>query len=174
MSLRIGGYAAVIGPTLWAVALIVGVGIDPGAGPIFLIAGFVAMLVALTGLSAYQARTNPRLTWAAFAVAAIGTIASVVGYVGLDLIGESSWYVWFFGLIAAFLGSGLFAVVTYQTAVLSRRAAALLGLGSILPFAAMAVQPLIVVALICFALGWFALGVQAIRLDRPAIAPGPV
>jgi hypothetical protein len=35
-------------------------------------------------------------------------------------------------------------------------------------------QPLfIVAALICFLLGWFLLGVQAIRLDRPATDANP-
>jgi hypothetical protein len=174
MTLRIGGFAAIIGPALWAVALIVEGTVAPGTGPVFLIAGLVAMLVAMTGLTAFQARTNPRLTWTAFAVAAIGTVASVGGYLAIDLFGESAWGVWILGLITAFVGSGVFAVVTYRTAVLSRRAAALLGLGCVLPFAAMAFQPLIVVALVCFALGWFALGVQAIRLDRPATAPGSV
>ena len=60
--------------------------------------------------------------------------------------------------------------MTYQTAALSRGAALLLAVGAVIPFVAMVTsQPLFVVpALICFLLGWFLLGVQAIRLDRPA------
>jgi hypothetical protein len=35
-------------------------------------------------------------------------------------------------------------------------------------------QPVIVLAgLVCFLLGWFLLGVQAIRIDRPASEPRP-
>ena len=48
-------------------------------------------------------------------------------------------------------------------------AAALLGVGSVLPFLGFVVngEAVLVPAIICFLLGWFALGVQAIRLDRP-------
>ena len=173
MSLRIGGFAAIIGPALWALAWIVEGTVAKGSGPIFLIAGLVAMLVAMTGLTAFQARTNPRLTWTAFLVAAIGTLATIGGHLAVDLIGDSAWGVWFLGVMTAFVGSGVFAAVTYRTGVLSRGGAALLGLGSVLPFAAMAFEPLIIVALACFALGWFVLGVQAIRLDRPATPPQP-
>ena len=49
----------------------------------------------------------------------------------------------------------------------------LLGIGSVLPFIGLTgvtVQGLLLAAVICFLLGWFALGIQAIRLDRPATA----
>ena len=72
--------------------------------------------------------------------------------------------------------SMLFAIATYRTAALSRGPAVLVGVGSALPFVSIPTnQPIfIVAALICVHLGWFLLGVQAIRLDRPAIDPRPV
>ena len=72
------------------------------------------------------------------------------------------------------MGSTLFAIATYRTAALSRGAAVLLGVASVLPMIVLSgggANPspiLVVIALSLFGLGWFALGVQAIRLDRPA------
>ena len=180
MSLRIGGIAAIIGGALWPVGLFLGSGDGQDAGlvaSLLLITGSLALLVALVGLSAFQARTHPRLAWAAFALPAVGTIASIVGLVGTNLRGEPYWAMWFFGTIAFFLGSTLFAIATYRTAVLSRGAAVLLGVGSVLTIVAglgwIFPPQLLLATLICFALGWLALGIQAIRLDRPATEPRP-
>ena len=77
-----------------------------------------------------------------------------------------------------FVGSTLFAIATYRTAALSRGAAMLLGIGSVLTMIfAMSgggnpSPVLMVAALSGFGLGWFSLGVQAIRPDRPT-APLP-
>jgi hypothetical protein len=135
----------------------------------------------LSGVAAGDA--FPATTWAAFTVPAVGTIAFVVGIVGITLLGDrpviagiSSWGALFLGILGTFAGSGLFAIATYRTAVLSRRAALLLGVGSVLPLVATSggLPPLLLVAaFVCFTLGWFALGVQAIRLDRLATEPRP-
>jgi hypothetical protein len=81
------------------------------------------------------------------------------------------------GLLAFLVGSTLFVIATYLANVLSRPAAVLLGAAPVLAIAAGGGEGLaelvIVAALICFALGWCALGAQAIRLDRPANAPRP-
>ena len=55
------------------------------------------------------------------------------------------------------------------------RRCALIGIGIvvILSEAVIHVDALIPIGMACFALGWFTLGVQAIRLDRPATAAGP-
>lgn len=184
MSLRIGGMAAVIGGALWPVGFFItagnrGVGpIDPVVARLLLIAGSLALLVALAGLSAFQARTHPGFAWAAFVIPAVGTIASIVGIIGFQL-NEDYFLAWALGTLTFFVGSGLFAIVTYQTAALSRGSAVLLGVGSALTMIlAMsgdgnASPVLVIIALSLFGLGWFALGVQAIRLDRPATAPRP-
>jgi hypothetical protein len=176
MSLRIGGIAAIVGASLLMIAGFLGTGlvlVDDAIAPVLLISGLAVLLVALAGLSAFQARVHPRLIWLAFAVTAIGTVASLAGFVGLVLAGDDSWVVWFVGGMTALAGSALFAISTYRTAVLSRPAAALLAAGSVLPFLGFftSSEALLPAAIICFLVGWFGLGVQAIRLDRPAARP---
>jgi hypothetical protein len=176
MSLRIGGIAAIAGAALLAIAGFLGTGlvlVDGAIAPVLLVSGLAVLLVAVAGLSAFQARVHPRLVWLSFAVTAIGTAASLAGFVGLGLAGDGLWVVWFLGSMTALAGSALFAIATYRTAVLSRAAAALLAVGSGLPFLgfATASEALLPAAIICFLLGWFGLGVQAIRLDRPATRP---
>jgi len=76
MSLRIGGYAAILGGLLWLVAL-AGNAINNGGespSPLLgysIVGATVMTLVALMGLSAFQARSHPALTWAAFAIPAM-------------------------------------------------------------------------------------------------------
>ena len=179
MSLRIGGIAAIIGAPLWTVGFLFAndVGdVDLRTAAALLVAGSLALLVALAGLSAFQARVQPVLAWVAFALPAVGTIALTVGAFGVALGNEVSG-AFFLGLLAFFVGSSLFAIATYLTAVLSRPAAVLLGVAPVVAFVGGGGGGsggiVIVIGLLCFALGWFALGVQAIRLDRPANAPRP-
>ena len=178
MSLRIGGIAAILAAPLLALAWFLGYGpvaIDPIVPGVLLIAGLSLLLVAVAGLTAFQARTNPHVTWAAFAVPAIGLVVFSIGAFGMVVTGDDYWGLAMIGVLTGVVGSALFAIVTYRTAVLSRGAALLIGVGSVLPFAAGVTNfyALLVVAIICFLAGWFALGVQAIRLDRPATAPRP-
>jgi hypothetical protein len=178
MSLRIGGIAAIVGAPLWTggFAIINGTfgNVDVRASAVMLVAGSLALLVALAGLSAFQARVQPVLSWVAFALPAVGTVAVMVGAFRVAQ-GNEVTDAFFFGLMAFFVGSLLFAIATYRTGVLSRRAAALLGVAPILAFAGGAGggfrDILIVSGLICFTLAWVALGVLAIRMDRPATAP---
>ena len=179
MSLRIGGAAAILGAALWAVAGLVNAGIfakaDATVPAVLLAAGLPTWLVAMAGLSAFQARTNPALSWVAFLVPAVGTVACVVGMVGIAAGGdEVFWPLFGLGALTALVGSALFAIATYRTAALSRGAAALLGGGLIVTLVTISnasLQSVAAVGLAAVALGWFALGVQAIRLDRPSTAP---
>jgi hypothetical protein len=178
MSLRIGGIAAILGAASLSVAWVLGSGLvavnDSLAGFLLLI-GLGLLLVAIAGLTAFQARTYPALSWAAFGLLTVGTIVAAGGFVGAWLGRDGFWDLGALGVITALVGSTLFAIATYRTAALSRGAAVLLGVGSVLPFVSMvsSLYLLVVAALICFLLGWFLLGVQAIRLDRPAIDPRP-
>ena len=182
MSLRIGGYAAVLGGALLATSIVLGMGlvgnVEPVVPGLLLVTGSLALLVALAGLSAFQARTHPVISWAAVAVTAAGMIVVIVGIVGMQLFGDGYWDVMTIGVIGTFVGSTLFAVATYRTAALSRRAALLLGIASVLAipagFAGNSLGPVpLVVTTIGFAVGWFLLGIDAIRLDRPATEPRP-
>jgi hypothetical protein len=178
MSLRIGGFAGIFAAPLLALAWFLGYGpvaIDRVVPGVLLLAGLSLLLVALAGLTAFQARTNPHITWAAFAVPAIGLAVFSIGATATVVTGDDYWGLTMLGVLTGVVGSALFAIVTYRTAVLSRGAALLIGIGSVLPFAAAVTTfyALLVVAIICFLLGWFALGVQAIRLDRPATAARP-
>jgi hypothetical protein len=171
MSLRVGGIAAIVGAALLASAGLLSydlVRVDDRVQPVLLITGLGALLVALAGLSAFQARVAPRLIWTAFAMTAVGTIVAVVGSAAVTLFGDAYWALGIGGVFAALAGSALFAISTYRTAALSRGAAVLVGVGSVLPVFSGGVQPLYLTAVVCFLLGWFALGVEAIRLDRSA------
>ncbi len=182
MSLRIGGLASILGGSLLAISIVTGIGIvgplDPVVPGILLVTGSAALLVALAGLSAFQARAHPVLSWAAVSVTAVGMLISIVGIVGMQFVGEGYWMAFMLGLLGAFVGSTLFAIATYRTAALSRKAALLLGVASVLTIATglggnvLGSIPLIVVT-ITFALCWCVLGIHAIRIDLPAAASRP-
>ncbi|HEX5826753.1 MAG TPA: hypothetical protein VFY23_04475 [Candidatus Limnocylindrales bacterium] len=192
MSLRVGGYAAVIGGVLWLLVL-AGNAINDGreSGVPFLsyavVGATIATLVALIGLSAFQARRHPALTWAAFAIPALGAtvglfaIAAMVvtGDSDSALLGVSSWFVASMGLLAMVLGSTLFALATFRTHALSRPGSVMLGLGAVLVFIALAgisggllpspLEPLVILAaVVVFPAGWVLLGVSALRVTGPA------
>ncbi|MEO5941050.1 MAG: hypothetical protein ABIZ72_08660 [Candidatus Limnocylindrales bacterium] len=179
MSLRVGGFAAILGAALLATSIVLGIGVvgsvEPVVPGILLAIGSLALLVALAGLSAFQARVHPILSWAAVAVTAVGTIVVIGGIVGMQLFRDGYWDVMTIGVVATFVGSTLFAIATYRTAALSRRAALLLGSGSVLTIGAgfagnsLGPAPLIATS-IAFALGWFVLGIYAVRVDRRATA----
>jgi hypothetical protein len=179
MSLRIGGIAAILGAALWAVAGLANAGtfpnLVPGAPSALLVAGVPAMLVALAGLSMYQARANPTQSWVAFTIPLAGGLAFLVGIGGIFMGGgESFWLLFGLGGVIAVAGSGIFAVATFRTGVLSRNAAALIGVGAPMILFATSNEGLPIlgaVALATFALGWFGLGVQALRLDRRPAVP---
>jgi hypothetical protein len=180
MSLRIGGFAAILGAALWAVAGLVNSGIfvdvDLAVPSILLVAGMPLWLVALAGLSAHQARTEPTLAWVAFLVPAAGTVACLIGIVGILVATDEEllWMMFALGAGTAIVGSVLFAIVTYRMGSLSRAGSVLLGVGAVLTLLTIgnpSSQSLAAVGLACFALGWFALGVQAIRASGPAVAP---
>jgi hypothetical protein len=192
MSLRIGGFAALLGGLLWFIGL-AGSSATDFADGVFAGLALVAtmsLLVAMTGLSAFQARRYPRLIWAAFGVPAVGAVVSFVGLYGMFTLGDrnfvgsfGAWDVWIAGTLLMVVGSGLFALATWQAHSLSRVAAAVLGAAaiatvlilpvlmgtvSVLPDAVAAAATVIV--LLAFALGWAGLGVSALRLDRRGIA----
>jgi hypothetical protein len=178
MSLRIGGIAAILGAVLWAVAGVANSGafvaVDQAVPTVLLATSLPVWLVAMACMSAFQARTNPTVAWAAFLVPAVGIVASVVGMIGVVAqAGEVFWLLFGLGVMTATVGSVIFAVVTYQTGVLSRTSAVVLATGLLVTLATIASPNLQVIAatgLAAIAVGWFALGVQAIRLAPPAAA----
>ena len=178
MSLRIGGIAAILAAPLLALAWFLGYGsvtVDPIIPGVLLVAGLSLLLVALAGLTAFQARTDPHVTWAAFVVPAIGLIVFSIGAFATVVTGDDYWGLAMLGVLTGVVGSALFAIVTYRTAVLSRAGALLIGIGPVLTIVAAGTNAyaLALGAIVCFLLGWFVLGVQAIRLDRPSTDPRP-
>jgi hypothetical protein len=193
MSLRIGGYAAIVGGLLWLFVLAAnalnngGESFSPWLG--YAIVGATVMtLVALIGLSAFQARRHPVLTWAAFAIPGLGAAIGLLGYASIVLTGDSDavliggispWMLGALGLTTMVLGSSLFAVATWRTRSLSRGASALLAVGAFLTVLAMlganslgtsspvAIIP-VVGAIVAFPAGWIALGISALRVTGPA------
>jgi hypothetical protein len=188
-SLRIGGAAAIVGGLSWIIAL-GGSGLagDFGLTPlwsIFLLLGTAGLLVALIGLSAFQARTHPLLVWSAFALPGLGAAVSIAGSIGMSVVGDvtvvgglSPWAFWAMGTIGMMLGSALFAVATWRTRALSRRAAVLLLVGSlsVLPMLGLSAgggtdpnELLAALMVGSFGSGWAWLGASAVRMDRRGI-----
>lgn len=188
MSLRIGGFAATIAASIWTALLLVTGNVQGqpfgGAVAVLTFAGFVALLVAVTGLSAFQARSHPKLVWTAFALMAAGSVAVTIG-AAADLadVVAADWNVVLvaIGGLAVVLGSAVFGIATYRHSTLSRPAASLLVAGPATMALALLVAPvtidlaysLFLPAALCLLAGWFALGVSAIRLDRTTSAPRP-
>jgi hypothetical protein len=181
MSLRIGGIAAIVGASLIVVTVAVTGGRTEGsdnAVTITLLVALAALLVALTGMSAFQARSNPWLVWTAFGLTAVGTLAIfIAGVSDLAGVGPTDWRDGPLpvGAVTAALGSAAFGIATYRASVLSRKGASSLVFGPAVGFiGAFAVSqdlwglgmPLILVGIVSFLAGWFTLGVAAIRLDR--------
>lgn len=191
MTLRVGGYAAILGGLLW-LAVLAGNAINDGAETgatwigIVLVVATIATLVALIGLSAFQARRYPALTWAAVAIPTVGGVVALLGAVAVTLNGDSDraivaglsgWAISMLGLLAMLAGSGLFALATLRTRTLSRGAAALLAVGAIIVVPGLAgltgglvpsaLEPLaILMTVLLFPAGWVALGVSAVRTGR--------
>ena len=190
MSLRIGGYAAIVGSLLFLAGFIANAfdGSDdawPTGG--IILAGILAILVALVGLSAFQARRHPALVWAAFLVPALGAVVASVGTILMGLFPNASWNdplspwgIAMLGLVALLAGSGLFAYATWRTGMVSRAGTALLGTAALLVvpgvigmFGLWPWEPLVSISLLAmlasFAGGWFLTGIGAVRMDRPAM-----
>jgi hypothetical protein len=140
MSLRVGGIAAIAGASLIVVVIALTGGRTEGsvdAVTIALLVALAALLVALTGMSAFQARTNPRLVWAAFAVTAVGTVLIfIAGVSDLAGAGPGDWRdgPLPFGVVALGLGSAAFGIATYRASVLSRKGASSLAIGPAIGF----------------------------------------
>jgi hypothetical protein len=197
MSLRVGGYSAIVGGVLWLLVL-AGNAINDGredGTPLLgyaIVAAMIATLVALTGLSAFQARRHPVLTWAAFAIPGIGAVVGLLGSFAVIVTGSSDaalvaglspWMIGSIGLLTMILGSVLFALATWSARSLSRSASALLGVGAVLVvLALMGVsgsilpEPLTIVLLLAgilaFPAGWIGMGVSALRVTGPSPAFG--
>ncbi|MEP6638145.1 MAG: hypothetical protein ABJC39_02250 [Chloroflexota bacterium] len=194
MSLRIGGLAAVAFGLLAAVTVLgttrLLASLDPSLQLIWFSLASLMLLLALIGLSAAQARTHPRLIWAAVAIPAAGAVVTLLGLLGMALFGDgaviggiSSWYFFIFGVISAFLGSALFAIASYRTGTLSRPGAVLVVIGTSIPLAAAALEaaglgpvgqlaiaiPMAVATIASFSLGWIVLGLGALRDHRPGL-----
>jgi hypothetical protein len=104
MSLRIGGIAAILGALALSVAWVVGSGlvaVNDSAAGLLLVIGLSLMLVAVAGLTAFQARTYPGLSWAAFGLITIGAIVAGVGFVGASLGRDGFWEFGFLGVQTA-------------------------------------------------------------------------
>lgn len=194
-ALRIGGLAAVVAGIGW-LAVLTANAINDGreaAVPwlgIVLVATSLTTLVALIGLSAFEARRHPVQAWAAFTVPALGAATFIAGGVASVVIGDadrvvvaglSGWLIATLGLLLQVIGSSLFALATWHSRSLSRGAAALLGVGTVVVVVLLTGRTggetqaelsafVVVASILPFPLGWAALGISAIRLDRRVAA----
>lgn len=183
--LRIGGVGAIAGGILWFIGLAVSSwpGVGDGSAWFALVAvGTVGLLLALIGLSAFQAHRDPILAWAAFAIPGLGTIVSLMGATAMVLGGDEplifgsidAWAVWALGLMGTVVGSIIFAIATIRAAVFSRRAAIGLAASAVIVlFVASGLsgidqqtpvgQLLVAAAVGSFAASWVVLGIMALR-----------
>ena len=193
MTLRIGGYAAILGSLMWLLGFVAASSDQSEAvSPwgFFILAGNVSLLVALVGLSAFQARRYPKLVWAAFVLPFVGGIVSLIGVAALSVedarfLGDlSPWGLWVGGLMALVIGSGLFAIASWRTGSLSRAGAGLLALGAVtlllmIPgmMGLISWEPVeaigFFVTLAAFVGGWVVTGIGAVRADRISLASLP-
>ena len=149
--------------------------------------GVVALLVGLAGLSAFQARRHPALVWAAFLLPAIGGAVMTFGVVVMSLlpdrpvVGELvGWDFFIVGTARDVAGSVLFAIATYRPGHFRTRGPRSSGITSAISLVSFFgsfvfgewLQPVFVAGFLAFPIGWVVLGLQAIRLDRPAVATG--
>ncbi len=189
MSLRIGGIAAALGGALILVGWI-WASVDPAESDLgfwLFLAGTIALLVGLTGLSAFQARAHPALVWAAFLLPALGGTVMAIGIVAMALfpdqpiVGDlAGWNFFFLGLLTTVAGSLLFAAVTLRTRALPRSGSGFLAIASGLTLLSFIgsmglgewLQPILIAGFLAFPVGWLVLGLQAIRVDRLAVPTG--
>jgi hypothetical protein len=185
MTLRNGGIAAIAGGGLWLISL-AGASATQGAQPwiaLFVIA-LCALVVAIIGLSAEQGRRQPSLIWVAVALPVIGAIVSVVGWLGMAMLGDepfiagvSAWNIWALGSLLVIIGSGVFAVASLRVRTLSRGGTALLAAGALIAVASLLGIAFVeafgdsgsligLFGIFAFAAGWIWLGVSAIRTER--------
>jgi hypothetical protein len=187
--LRLGGFAAIAGGSLWVAGFVGGSTTRDGSALWFALlgAGNVGILIALVGLSAFQGHRDPRLAWVAFLIPAVGVLSSLVGLVGLAtrpsdlpwLLGLAPWGMVFLGLLATIVGSILFGIATYRARVLSATAAkALAGSATAVTILAgvssMGVTPIEGMALILVAGSIFAFGASWAWLGISALRRGPI
>jgi hypothetical protein len=182
MTLRIGGLAAIVFGLVWTIGLLWATASEPRdqklPGFLLMILGQVCLVLAVTGLSAFQARRHGRLIWGAVILPAVGCVLAIAGGIGMLRntdgplwFGDSAWDVWAVGLLAMLVGSILFAIATWRTRALDVRAVALVGLGAVGTFISAMFSPIpLLIALGVMSLGWIWLGIDALRRDRPALA----
>jgi hypothetical protein len=191
MSLRTAGIAAIVGGVFWGLTwlliaaneiLTAGDGDVPFAF-LSIFVSVVAILVALAGLSAYQARVHRLLTWVSFLLPAAGIVLLLVGFLGM-WVADGMYTLGLVGLLAFIIGTMLFGAVTYVTGALSRTAAALLTVGSGVQLVGMLVmfgiadwdspvQFLALAGVAAGSVGWIVLGADATRRDRIVVSPTP-
>ena len=189
MTLRIGGIAGILGAALLVGAAVSTMDVATERFATALaVAGMLALLLALVGVSAFQSRSHPRLVWTAFGLCAFATVTNLVGVLGLMGLADLSgpWdvlagAVFAVGVFAGLIGFSLFGIATLWARVLSRSGAILLAVAPMMWLLAFVVAFgdwrfawwLVLAAGCSFVLGWLILGIQAIRLDQPASGARP-
>jgi hypothetical protein len=192
--LKLGGFGAVVGGTAWFAGIAGASGLGGGDTRLWvavMLLGTLGLLLALVGLSAFQAHRDPALAWLALAIPGIGAVIAAIGIGGMLFLPEdgtlggtvSPWNLWIVGMFTNFVGSIFFAIATYQAQVLSSRAARALGFSAAvaLVVALMSMGTgdqtnllavLVPAAIGAFAASWVWLGLSALRRGPiRAIAP---
>ena len=178
MSLRIGARAAMVGAVLWVAPFLISP-IAPDLRLLWgtsLLVGSFLLIVALAGLSAFQARRHPTLVWLSVGlptVLGVVVLGATIGAFALEdravVADLTPWSLMILALVGLVIGTALFAALTLRTGVLPRSGALLLGAGSVVAFLSMITPLNVLIAL--FPIGWLVLGWQVERDLTGRLAP---
>ncbi|MEO7664377.1 MAG: hypothetical protein ABIV26_04570, partial [Candidatus Limnocylindrales bacterium] len=179
MSMRVGAIAAIVSGLCFLVFVASELieALHP-VGGIAVLLGALALLIALSGLSAFQARRHPILVWAAFAVPAVGVATMVGGFFAAIVLpdepvigGLTPWHIGTIGAATMIAGSALFAVASLLIRVLPAAGTLAVVSGCALGVTALlaamgAIQlpeAMFAAGFSAFALGWIGLGADVLR-----------
>jgi hypothetical protein len=202
--LRLAGRAAMLGGSLWLLAY-VGValvaliargqprGMGPGEGTVFILAlvfAPVCFLVALVSIVRCSAGRHRTLAMVGALLPAAGAVVMALGLLANAVLPDrplvtdvDTWEWWTAGMVGLVLGCVAYAIVIWATGSVSRRAAAVLLVGSIanagilLTGTAGIVTEMRSIAVAAsgamFGIGWIAVGIDALGRHRAsAVADG--
>jgi len=185
---RIGSLAALVAGVLWIITVLLAFGARGGTGGsptpfvILLMVASASMLVALFGLDVAGDGQRARLRWSSVLLPAAGIVLTVIGGIGIVLVGDRPfiagyvpWVFWAPGVILLLLGSALFGTTVAINDGSIRWRGVLLEVGALVQLFGLIGTDLAnddiaigILGAFLFGGGWIALGLTPNRIPRLA------